>query len=65
VKGQRTANELASEFGVQVSQNNTWKTHFLEDLPATVKNGIRILFRPGINKIRHKPNRTKGTRASK
>ena len=33
VKGQKTANELASEFGVHVSQINTWKKHLLEELP--------------------------------
>jgi transposase-like protein len=33
VKGQRTVNELASEFGVHVSQINTWKKHLLEELP--------------------------------
>jgi transposase len=33
VKGQRTANELASEFGVHVSQINIWKKHLLETLP--------------------------------
>jgi transposase len=33
VKGQRTANELASEFGVHVSQINTWKKQLLETLP--------------------------------
>jgi len=33
VKAQRTANELASEFGVHVSQINTWKKHLLETLP--------------------------------
>jgi transposase len=33
VKGQRTANELASEFGVHVSQINTWKKQLLEILP--------------------------------
>jgi transposase len=33
VKGQKTANELASEFGVHVSQINMWKKHLLEELP--------------------------------
>jgi transposase len=33
VKGQRTANELASEFGVHVSQINIWKKRLLETLP--------------------------------
>ena len=33
VKGQKTANELASEFGVHSSQINTWKKHLLEELP--------------------------------
>jgi transposase len=33
VKGQKTVNEWASEFGVHVSQINTWKMHLLEELP--------------------------------
>ena len=33
IKGQKTANELASEFGVHVSQINTWKKQLLEALP--------------------------------
>ena len=38
VKGQKTVNELASEFGVHVSQINNWKKQLLESLPA-VFNG--------------------------
>lgn len=30
IKGQRTANELAQEFGVHVSLINTWKKQLLE-----------------------------------
>lgn len=38
VKGQKTINELASEFGVHVSQINNWKKQLLEALPG-VFNG--------------------------
>jgi transposase-like protein len=38
VKGQKTINELASEFGVHVSQINNWKKLLLEALPG-VFNG--------------------------
>jgi len=34
VKGQKTGNELATEFGVHVSQINLWKKQLLEALPA-------------------------------
>ena len=33
VKGQKTANELASEFGVHVSQITSWKKQLLGSLP--------------------------------
>lgn len=34
VKGQKTVNELASEYGVHVSQINNWKKYLLEALPG-------------------------------
>ncbi len=33
IKGQKTANEIASEFGVHVSQVNRWKKEAIEALP--------------------------------
>lgn len=33
IKGHKTANEIASEFGVHVSQVNRWKKEALESLP--------------------------------
>lgn len=33
IKGQKTANEVASEFAVHVSQINAWKKQLLEALP--------------------------------
>ncbi len=33
IKGQKTANEIASEFGIHVSQVNRWKKEALEALP--------------------------------
>ncbi|MBA2882702.1 transposase [Desulfosalsimonas propionicica] len=33
LKGQRTVNELAQEFGVHVSQINRWKKELLESAP--------------------------------
>ena len=33
IKGQQTANEIASEFGVHVSQVNRWKTQALDAIP--------------------------------
>jgi len=33
VKGQKTSNELATEFSVHVSQINLWKKQLLEALP--------------------------------
>jgi transposase len=39
IKGQRTANELASEYEVHVSQINIWKKQALEALPAVFGQG--------------------------
>ena len=39
IKGQRTANELAQEFGVQVSQINVWKKQLLEAAPKVFSRG--------------------------
>ncbi len=33
IKGDRTANEIASEFGIHVSQVNRWKKDALDHLP--------------------------------
>jgi len=33
-KGDRTANEIASEFGIHVSQVHRWKKEALDQLPA-------------------------------
>jgi len=33
IKGQKTANEIASEYEVHVSQINTWKKQLLESAP--------------------------------
>ncbi len=33
IKGQKTTNEIASEFGVHISQVNRWKKEALEALP--------------------------------
>lgn len=38
IKGQKTANEIASEFGVHVSQVNRWKKEALEALPESFGN---------------------------
>jgi len=35
IKGQKTVNELASEFDVHPSQVNTWKKHAIDSLPGT------------------------------
>lgn len=39
VKGQRTANEIAQEFSVHVSQVNEWKKHLVEGA-SELFNGI-------------------------
>ncbi len=33
IKGQKTTNEIASEFGVHISQVNRWKKEALQSLP--------------------------------
>ena len=38
-KGQRTANELAQEFGVHVNQINLWKRQLLEAVPRVFSRG--------------------------
>jgi transposase len=38
IKGQQTANEIASEFGIHVSQVNRWKKEALESLPLVFGN---------------------------
>ena len=39
IKGQRTANELAQEFGVHVNQINLWKKKLLESAPGVFPTG--------------------------
>ena len=39
IKGQRTANELAQEFGVHVNQINLWKKQLLAAAPKVFKLG--------------------------
>ncbi len=39
LKGQKTANEIASEYGVHVSQINTWKKQLLEAAPEIFSRG--------------------------
>lgn len=39
IKGQKTANELASEYEVHVSQINTWKKQALDALPEVFGQG--------------------------
>lgn len=39
VKGQRTANDLAQEFGIYVNQINLWKTQLLEAAPEAFSRG--------------------------
>lgn len=34
IKGHQTANEIASEFGIHVSQVNRWKKEAIESLPS-------------------------------
>ena len=33
IKGQKTTNEIASEFGIHISQVNRWKKEALQSLP--------------------------------
>ncbi len=33
IKGQKTTNEIASEFGIHISQVNRWKQEALQSLP--------------------------------
>ena len=39
LKGQKTANEITSEYGVHVSQVNTWKKQLLEAAPEVFSRG--------------------------
>ena len=39
IKGQKTANELASEYAVHVSQLNTWKKQAVAALPEVFDRG--------------------------
>jgi len=39
LKGQKTANEIAAEYGVHPSQINTWKKRVLEALPEAFSGG--------------------------
>jgi len=39
LKGQKTANEIASEYGVHPSQINTWKKRAQEALPEVFSRG--------------------------
>jgi transposase-like protein len=39
LKGQKTANEIASEYGVHVSQINLWKKHLLDEAPGLFSRG--------------------------
>ncbi len=39
LKGQKTANEIATEYGIHPSQINTWKKRALEGLPETFGGG--------------------------
>ncbi len=38
IKGHQTANEIASEFGIHVSQVNRWKKEAIESLPSIFGN---------------------------
>ena len=39
LKGQKTVNEIASEYGVHVSQINSWKKRLLEAAPEIFSRG--------------------------
>jgi transposase len=39
LKGQKTANEITSEYGVHASQVNTWKKQLLEAAPEVFGRG--------------------------
>jgi transposase-like protein len=39
LKGQKTANEIAAEYGVHPSQINTWKKRLLESAPEIFSRG--------------------------
>jgi len=39
LKGQKTTNEIASEYGVHVSQINSWKTLLVESAPEVFSRG--------------------------
>ena len=39
IKGQKTANELAQEFGIHVNQINLWKKRLLEAAPKVFSDG--------------------------
>ncbi len=39
IKGQKTVNEIASEYGVHVSQINSWKKRLLEAAPEIFSRG--------------------------
>ena len=39
IKGQRTAAELAQEFGIHVNQINRWKKQLMEAAPVVFSNG--------------------------
>ena len=39
IKGHKTANELAQEFGVHVNQINLWKKQLLEGAPKVFSRG--------------------------
>ena len=39
IKGQKTANELAQEFGIHVNQINLWKKQLMEGAPKVFSRG--------------------------
>jgi transposase len=41
IKGQKTVNELAGEYGIHVSLINTWKKQALEALPEVFGQGAQ------------------------